>query len=245
MAELLSRIAYANDKVLTQLKLNHDLAKSLPIKKNMSLKDLVLLGANDHTISSTVWQAFWRELTEKGSKNNSRPPVLVAIDGLDFWMGPTKYRSAEYEVIHAQQFTLIQQFTSLLFSKKATSLNGGMILAATTGSNKPTNPSFALLLQQIQARAAGITTTDAKFPMPKPYSQIDQRVLNLFEGSNETIVKTITGLSRTESKGLLEYYAQSGIFKDRITDSLVNEKWTLSAGGIIGEIAKYGQRLRV
>lgn len=163
-------------------------------------------------------------------------------------MGFTKYRSAEYELVHAHQLTLAQKFLSMLFSRNSTANNlagGGMILAATSGSNSPTLPDFSLLLRQIEARASGIEITSQKFPMPEPYRKHDQRVLDLLGGSEGTSVQTLQGLGREESRGLLEYYARSGILKESITETIVGEKWSLSGGGVIGEMAKFGKRVRV
>jgi len=247
---LLTRAAYSNEKVLSGLKVSHrhEIAGE-PIKSGMSLRDLALMGAENTNNAWPVWQAFWKELTQTADNAKTRiPPVLIAIDGLDHWMGFSKYRSAEYELVHAHQLTLIQQFISLLFSQASNSnilANGGMILAATSGSNSPTLPDFSLLLRQLNARASGIEMTDQEFPMPEPYRKHDQRVLNLLGGSEDTEIQTLHGLSRDESRGLLEYYARSGILKEGITEAIVGEKWSLSGGGVVGEMAKFGKRVRV
>lgn len=246
---LLSRAAYSNERVLSNLKVSHQhkiLGESL--KAGLSLCDLALRGAQDQNQAWPVWQAFWKELTQPVETAKTRtPPVLIAIDGLDHWMGLSKYRSAEFELIHAHQLILIREFVSMLFSQPSASqlANGGMILAATSGSNSPSFPSFSLLLRQLIARASGLQVTDKEFPMPEPYRKIDQRVLNLLGGSDETTVQTLRGLSRNESRGLLEYFARSGILKESITEAAVGEKWSLSGGGVIGELANLGTRVRV
>ena len=248
-SDLLSRAAYSNERVLSRLKVSHrhEIAGE-PLKAGLSLRDLALIGANDQNQAWPVWQAFWQELTQTAnSAETSLPPILIAIDGLDHWMGLTRYRSAEYELIHAHQFTLIRDFVSMLFAQPSAShlANGGMILAATSGSNVPTLPHFRVLIQQLTARASGLEVTDQEFPMPKPYQKADERVLKLLGGSEETTVQTLKGLSRDEARGLLEYFARSGILKESITDSNVGEKWTLSGGGVIGEMANLSKRVRV
>ena len=214
----------------------------------MPLLDLVLMGAQDQYRAWPVWQAFWKELTQPAENAQTRtPPILVAIDGMDHWMGLSKYRSAEFELIHAHQLCLIRQFVSMLFSPPSVSppAHGGIILAATSGSNSPRFPEFALLLRQLTARALGIKVTDREFPMPEPYRKVDQRVLNLLGDSEDTTLQTLQGLSRDEVRGLLEYFARSGILKERITEAAVGEKWSLSGGGVVGEIAKLSKRVRV
>jgi small subunit ribosomal protein S29 len=81
--------------------------------------------------------------------------------------------------------------------------------------------------------------------MPEPYRKVDQRVLNLLGESEDTTLQTLQGLSREEVRGLLEYFARSGILKERITEAAVGEKWSLSGGGVVGEIAKLSKRVRV
>ncbi len=216
----------------------------------MSLQDLALLGADNATNAWAVWQAFWRELTHPaGDAKTKRPPILIAIDGLDHWMGLSKYRSPEYELVHAHQMTMVKQFLSMLFAQNA-NVNklpsGGMILAATSESNSPTFPDFMVLLRQIKARTAGLKMTDPEFPMPKPYrKKPDQRVLDLLGSSGGTTLQMLQGLSRDESRGLLEYYARSGLLRERITEANVGTMWSLSGGGVIGEMAKFGKRVRV
>jgi small subunit ribosomal protein S29 len=246
---LLSRAAYSNEHVLSGLKVSHrHNILGHPLKAGMSLRDLVLIGAQDQNQAWPVWQAFWKELTQPAETAKTRtPPVLIAIDGLDHWMGLSKYRSAEFELIHAHQLVLIREFVSMLFSQPSAShlSSGGMILAATSGSNSPTLPNFSVLLRQLIARASGLQATAQEFPMPEPYRKVDQRVLNMLGGSEETTVQTLRGLSRDEARGLLEYFARSGILKESITEAAVGEKWSLSGGGVVGEMANLGKRVRV
>ena len=246
---LLSRAAYSNERVLSELKVSHqhEIAGE-PLKAGMSLRELALIGAQDQSQAWPVWQAFWKELTQPAETAETRlPPVLIAIDGLDHWMGPSKYRSPEYELIHAHQMVVIREFVSMLFAQPSASrlTSGGMIVAATSGSNSPNLPDFRVLLNQLKARASGLKVTDQEFPMPEPYRKADQRVLSLLGGSEETAVRTLRGLSRDEARGLLEYFARSGIMKETVTEATVGEKWTLSGGGVIGEMANLGKRIRL
>jgi small subunit ribosomal protein S29 len=241
--DLLTRVAYSNPKVLEKLKPVHNHGKLIPPRKQVkTLKDLAMIGAEDVNIASQVWSAFWREMQEP-----SRPAILIAIDGINFWMGPTKYRSADYKIIHSHQLTLITQFLDLIFSKTEKALpNGGIVLASTTKSNHPTTPSFDFLVRQIQARRQGIAITDPAFPLHEPYmKQADQRVGDLVQNIEYTQLTELKGLSRGESKGLLEYFARSGILREQVTDGHVAEKWSLSGGGIVGELCKLGSRSRM
>lgn len=230
--------------MLKTLKLNHPLPKGVALKKNATLYELAKAGADDHHHAWAVWQAFWKELNEAGA--NPRPAVLLAADGVDHWMGPTMYRNSEHKFIHAHQFSLVRQFINLLFPSQTSAstsfVNGGMILFSTSGSNDPAHPTFKLLQQQMRARERGVALDSPEFPLPVPYSKADERVLNLLPGSKEVNILNVNGLSVAESKGYLQYFARSGLLLAKITDSLVGEYRTLSAGGVVGELAKLGRR---
>jgi len=247
-ADLLSRVAYSNTDILSKHKPIHKHGDKIDSRKPKTLKDLALIGAEDRNLAPRVWDAVWKELTVpvEGNKEK-RPPVLVAIDGVNFWMGETRYRSSDYKPIHAHQFTLISQFLNLLFSKGQNPLsNGGMVMGVTTKSNHPTTPAFELLVRQIHARQAGMDLTDSNFPLGNPYAKMpDPRVAQLFHPDTQTTITDLKGLSRPESKGLLEYFAKSGIFREAVTDSTVAEKWSMSGGGIVGEMCKLGARTRL
>lgn len=72
-------------------------------------------------------------------------------------------------------------------------------------------------------------------PRWDPYAARDERVADVME---TVPVQEIKGLSKEEARGLMEYYAQSGMLRTTVTDGLVSEKWTLAGSGIIGEIQK-------
>jgi small subunit ribosomal protein S29 len=81
-------------------------------------------------------------------------------------------------------------------------------------------------------------------PMPKwnPYAPFDDRVGKSLEGVE---AHKVEGLSKTEAKGLMEYYAMSGVLRNSVTERLVSEKWSLSGGGIIGELERATVRTRI
>lgn len=266
-AKMLSRMARANGDVLSKLKVSHDHSTSnVQISQDMSLKDLALQGASDVRHAWSIWQALWKELTSPLDNDIRPPPILFAVDGIDHWMCPSQYRASDYSVIHAHQFLLVRQFLSLLFSRTQALPNGGIIVAATTASNSPSTPTFDLLLEQLEVQASRIAAREAPdqpetsdlerdvaqtISRPNPFHTPDQRVLNLFDGEDvsvpEPIVKRLHGLSKAESKGLLNYFARSGIIQTSVPvrDIQVAEAWTLSGGGVIGQLERLGTRLRV
>jgi small subunit ribosomal protein S29 len=243
-AELLQRISKSNERVLKTLSLAHD--HDFEGHTPTNLHNLAVIGAEDSKISWRVWQALWKELTSPSK--HDRPPVLVALDGINHWMTLSKYRSVEYNPIHALQLAPIRHFIDILFNKNGEGelAHGGVVLAAMTASNAPSVPAFGLLMNQLEAQERGLKMGDEGFPMPQPYKTVDQRVLDLLDGSDELNVQRLQGLEKdVEARGLLEYFARSGVFREKVDEITVAEKWSLAGGGVIGEMARLGQRLRL
>ncbi|EAW11856.1 mitochondrial 37S ribosomal protein mS29 [Aspergillus clavatus NRRL 1] len=260
-AAMLSRTVTANSEVLGGLKVSREHpALRKAAKAGMSLVELANLGINDPAIAWPVFEALWAELTATSAAPgyekafNPRPPILATVDGLAHWMRNTEYRSAEFEPVHAHDLVFVQHFLSLLKpgAKQPTLSNGGMVLYSTSASNNPTIYSFEVALKQIAARQAGVSPSSPEFPQADPYSKADKRVLDAFDSPKSTLAKegslelqTLGGLTRDEARGLMEYFARSGLLRENINDEWVGEKWSLAGGGVVGELEKLGRRLRV
>jgi small subunit ribosomal protein S29 len=263
-AALLSRIAITNKEVLSELHLSRSHpALGASLRPNMSLEDLARLGGRDPSIAWPVFLALWTELTAAESVRDSgtpnpfkpRPPMLVTVDGLAHWMMDSKYRNAQFKPIHAHDLAFVNHFLSLLRpgEPKPVFPNGGLLLYATSASNNPTVPTFDFVLKQLAARQEGINPLSPQFPRTDPYAGFDERVLELFNAASQgklanespTEVQRLGGLTRDETRGFMEYFARSGLLRERVTEEWVGEKWSLAGGGIIGEMEKLGRRLRV
>ncbi|PYH43381.1 mitochondrial 37S ribosomal protein mS29 [Aspergillus saccharolyticus JOP 1030-1] len=262
IAALLSRTVTANKNVLYKLKVSreHSALKS-PVKPGTTLEDLANLGIQDPATAWPVFQALWTELTATSPASGfekdftPRPPMLVAVDGLAHWMKDTKYRSAKFEFIHAHDLVFVQHFLSLLQpgkNQQSALPNGGLLLYATSASNNPSVYSLDVALQRVAARQEGVDPSSPDYPAPVAYSNPDQRVLAALDSPKSSIptegtleLQKISGVSREEARGLMEYFARSGLLRQQITEEWVNEKWTLAGGGVIGELEKLGRRLTV
>ncbi|KAI7307175.1 hypothetical protein KC315_g13861, partial [Hortaea werneckii] len=82
-----------------------------------------------------------------------------------------------------------------------------------------------------------------------PYLPIDTRVAETMKpstgkGGAGTPVQKLAGLSKTEARGIMEYYAQSGMLRQTVTEGLVSERWSLSGEGVVGELEKGSVRAR-
>ncbi|KAL4936116.1 hypothetical protein BDV06DRAFT_205579 [Aspergillus oleicola] len=259
-AALLQRTATANKKVLSKLRVSREYHSLPAIKPGMTLEEVANVGVQDHANAWPIFQALWAELTATSAAAGlekhftPRPPMLVTVDNLGHWMQNSTYHNSKHELIHAHDLVFVRHFLDLLKpgNGQAALPNGGALLYATSGSNFPSIYAFDVALKQIAARHAGVDPSSSEFPLPKPYSYPDPRILESFNFSKPTVanegalsVQNIGGLTKDEARGFLEYFARSGLLRETVSDEWASEKWTLSGGGVIGELEKLGRRVRV
>ena len=214
--------------------------------------------------------ALWEELRQPG-----RPRVLLTLDGLPHVMRRSEYMSASFEHIHAHDLALVSWFLSHL-SGKLSLPNGGIVLAATTESNRANNTTLSFRLKQLEAKQAlrhepALPQTEdptlpfllatgqkpAPFPQLDPLIRYDRRVLDVLacsetldpnSASNQSTdieIQRLKGLDKEAARGLMEYWAQSGMMRYEINDRFVGEKWTISGGGVVGELERGCLKLRI
>ncbi len=58
-------------------------------------------------------------------------------------------------------------------------------------------------------------------------------------------IQRLKGLSKDEARGLMEYWAKSGLVRQKVNETLVGEKWTLSGGGVVGELERATVRMKI
>lgn len=237
-ASLLGQIAKANEKVLENLKLSQKHTLPISVKEDTTLLQLAQLGAKEADVAWPVLQAFWKELTApSGEEALARPPVMVCLDNISFILNNSEYIDRDAKPIHAHDFVLVRHFINLL-NGTAKLRNGGMVLAATSGSNSPKSNALDFAIETIEARQAGAKD----LPTWDPYKKIDERSLSALSNAEALNVK---GLSREEARAIMEYYAQSGMMRRTVDENLVSEKWTVSGGGIIGELERATVKYRI
>lgn len=231
-ANLLSQIQKANKaRMNTPLTKSHpDLPVPLPAKA--TIKTLLDIGIANPEASWPVFQAFWSEITAPG-----KPPVMMAVDNVAHFMRKSEYLSADVKPIHAFDLTLVRHFVDHL-SGAVTLPNGGMILAATSGSNAPTSPAMDHCIAYAEAKQSGAE----ELPQWNLYKKVDMRVM---EALKDIEVLKVGGLSKEEARAIMEYYAESGMLRHRVDDYLVNEKWSLAGMGNMGELERCSVRVRV
>jgi small subunit ribosomal protein S29 len=223
---MIQAIRKANSSVLTKQTTFYshpELPQNIPINSTL----LALLNAAKEPESAwVVFQAFWKELMHKGA---GRPPLLFTLDGLQHIMKISDYRSPAFELIHSQDLALVRLFCDTLSG--ATPLpNGGAVIAATTRNNGPRTPSMELALAQREAEQSG-TEPPKHEPYFKGYDPRSEAVLKTVK------VMKLKGMSRLEARGLMEYWAASGILRATVDEKAVAAKWALSAG-VVGEMER-------
>ena len=253
-ANLLDTIVKANEKVLStmQLSMKHDLPK--PVQSNISLARFAELGARDPEISYQIYVALMKELSApskpESGEGQHRVPLFLGFDAIDHAMGLSKYLDSQTNPIHAHDLVLVNTFARYMTGENALP-NGGMVLASVSESNRAASATMDLVLDTkygtqtnwVEPRFNPHTGWKAE-PMPKwnPYAPFDERVGKSLESVE---AQKVEGLSKTEAKGLMEYYALSGVLRSTVTERLVSEKWSLSGGGIIGELERATVRTRI
>ncbi|CZT18162.1 related to ribosomal protein [Ramularia collo-cygni] len=233
-AKLLGNIAKANQEVLAKLKMTKDHKLPMQLPPKTTLARLAELGANDPEVAWPVWEALWSELLAKDN-GQQLPPVVFCLDGVDHVMRLSAYLNPEAEPIHAHELALVRHFVGILSGKTALP-NGGMVLAATSESNRAAAHTLDHCLQRNLA-----IQEEKEPPIWDPYTAHDKWV----QEAMETVrAQKVLGLSKAEARGIMEYYAHSGMMRQTVTDGLVSEKWTLAGGGIIGQVENGSVRAR-
>jgi small subunit ribosomal protein S29 len=152
-------------------------------------------------------------------------------------MQKSLYRAPDYSFIHSHDLAIIRHFVEYLSGAKSLP-NGGAIIAATNRSHAPVSKSLNLAIKQTEEKARGEEITQ-KDPFEKAYDARSDKVLGNFE------VLRLKGLSKKEARGLMEYWAQSGVLRSRVDESEVAEKWALAGNGVVGEIERGALRMRI
>jgi len=230
-AAWLGQIAKGNNVVLSKMEITKKHTLPIPLQSNISLLRLAELGARDADIAWPVFQAFWEEITAA-----DRPPILLGLDGLSHVMKLSAYRSPEFELIHAHDLAIVRHFVDYLSGSKQLP-NGGSVIAVTSKGNAPVSPTMKLALKQIDERQTGKDVTKAD-----PFVKFDETSYRSLQSASLINLK---GLSKDEARGLMEYWAASGLLRQRVDNRTVTEKWAVAGSGIVGEMERGALMMRI
>lgn len=233
-ALLLAQIGKANQAVLSDLtiSLKHE-DSPVPLPENTSLARLVALGARDPDVAWPVFNILWREITTSG-----RPPVFVSVDSMNYFMQNSAYRSPDFELIHAHDLALVKIVVDLLSGTEKLP-NGGAVIAAMNRSHGAKSLATELAITQQLERQSNLPLSQ-----PDPFKKYDERILKALTGENIEVLK-LKGISRDGARALMEYWAKSGLLRQKVDEKIVAEKWSLAGNGIVGELERGALRMRI
>lgn len=233
-ASLLSAIAKANP-ILSNLTLSTPPPRlETQIPPSTPLSQLCTIGASEPNSALLIFETLIKDLLLP-----SRPPLLLCLDRLGYAMKESAYRDANIKPIHAHDLYLLKWFLGFL-SGTSPLPNGGIVLAATSGSDAPLVPALEVAIQEKENPPQDLGPP----PYPKSYKPIrhaltkyDSRVLDFFAKEGLEIQR-LERLSKDEARALILYWAQSGMLGRRIDEDYVAEKWAISGGGVVGELER-------
>ncbi|KAL8667972.1 MAG: hypothetical protein Q9168_007161, partial [Polycauliona sp. 1 TL-2023] len=212
----------------------------VPIPNNISLARLATLGASDPEIAHQIFSLLLTDLLSPG-----RPPIFFGLDGLAHAMqSATGYTAPNLKPIHPHSLAIIDTYTSFLSGAQKLP-NGGIVMAATSQSNAPKVPALDLALSDLE----GPVFTPAGQPLKQvtrnPFFDYDEKVMSTLRKESGIQVQRLQGLSKVEARGLMEYWAKSGMVREKVSEGFVGEKWAVSGGGVVGELERAVVRMRV
>lgn len=161
-------------------------------------------------------------------------------------MTDSAYKSSAFKPVHAHELAIVDWFMGYL-SGASPMPNGGMVLAATSQSNAPNVPTLNMVLKEVEELQSGVSVRGGPGTIPKPYrpavrdpfTRYDERVLSVLKPKPQgPRIQRLAGLTKEEVRGLLEYYARSGLLRQKVSEGLVAEKWSMSGGGVVGELER-------
>jgi small subunit ribosomal protein S29 len=231
-ANWLAQIGKANSVFLQNTKYSGKRTLPFPVAAGISLARLCELGTRDPDAAWAVFQAVWADITMPG-----KPPILMTLDGLSYIMADSEYRDPAFNKIHTHDFAIAKHFLDYL-SGSTSMPNGGAVIAATSRSHHPVSLSMELAITQSLDRAQNQEVT-SRDPFERKYDERADKALQRMS------VMKLGGLSRQEARGLMEYWAASGVLRQRVDEQSVAEKWALAGGGIVGEIQRGALRMRI
>jgi len=274
VASLLGNIAKANETVLKTMSISrqHNFSKSLPT--NTTLHGLAEIGSTDPNRAWPIFTALLSELQQPSTETHARPPLLITIDGYPHLTNPSSYLSPTLSKIHPHDLALVSTLLSF-FSPQPPLPNGGLALAIDSRSNRPESNALDFCIaahlerqssSKISARRdvssddAATFWNNATQPFTvqskefknsqvslqraffSPYNNYDERITDALRSVD---VRVVGGLSKVETRAIMEYYARSGILRGKVNDMRVGEEWTISGGGIVGQIEESLIKMRV
>ncbi|KAF8472788.1 mitochondrial ribosomal death-associated protein 3-domain-containing protein [Kalaharituber pfeilii] len=202
-------IPNAQDLVIGHTEYEHDLTSGLWLQRQYTASLLKrVLRANANVLKSV--QLSQDHVYGRDASISRRESLfkLVEMGGIDPALSWDVFMDTEYKPIHAHDLALPATFISYLTGRR--SFWRGLTLTATTGRS-PATPALTFALND---------------EPPTPYAKIDPLIAPSISGAP---VLNMSILSKPQTKALMEYYRDSGLYGENV-DKTLAEKWVLSSG---------------
>jgi len=248
-SKLLQSIVDANKAVLQSLYMSQDYPNiSLDSTQKVSLLQLAQHGATYPDASWPVFSALWSEITLKNTDNiqnlGRRPPILYCVDNVSHLFVPSLYDAVtpegKVEPIHTLDLALPRHFIDHVTGATAFP-NGGIALGATSKTDFVRCPPVEVGVELAEARQQSPDSDHKVTDFWNSLQAIDQRTMDICLNLDVLHLKPV---SKENAKSIIEYWAYNGMVRERLADSWIGEKWTLSGGGVLGELEKAVVRMR-
>src|SRR4051812_39249206 len=129
-----------------------------------------------------------------------RPPILLCVDNISHIFGPTKYQVLNKEgslsPIHSYDMVLPKVVIDCLTGYESFG-NGGMVLGATSGSDKVTCHPLDVGIKLAASRLKNPDSPASLSDIWNPYDKIDRRVL---DSMMDLEVLELSGVSKDEAR---------------------------------------------
>ena len=98
-----------------------------------------------------------------------------------------------------------------------------------------------LMINQQLGRQIGLSEKD--IPLRDPWERkYDLKGEGALEGVKVVMLR---GVTKDEARGLMEYWARSGVYRGAVDEKSVVEKWVVGGHGVVGEVERVGLEMRV
>ncbi|KAG0371276.1 mitochondrial ribosomal death-associated protein 3-domain-containing protein [Gamsiella multidivaricata] len=176
------------------------------IEKGTTLSALLETGVKDQFAAQDIMEVFMKEMSAQ-----KEIPTLIAVDEVNAFFRSTQYLSQDGEELDPEHLKLPKLFLNYISGKS--SFEHGAIVAAisdTLLANKSELLEIALGIKEVS-----------------PYKKLSPTIMPWTEGLARMDVPNYT---RTEAKGVFDYYRKGNIFYDAASESLFLNKFIASAG---------------
>jgi small subunit ribosomal protein S29 len=242
IADIIQRTIEANKQQFFAMKLSRTYDIPVRNEPNMTLYEFGRIATLNSDLAWPIFRALWHEINLQNSPTTDafgkRPPILLCVDNISHLFGRTKYqvlnKEGDLSSIHSYDLVLPKLVIDCITGNESFG-NGGIALGATSGTDKVTCHPLDVGIKLAESRLKNPDSPASLSDIWNPYDRIDRRVLDSMMNLD---VLELAGVSKDEARQIIEYWAYNGLVRERVEGNWVSDRWTMSGGGLIGELEK-------